>query len=98
MSYLQILKRHFSNVLLLVYTAEDFTIPLLFQTKSTPTIFPNRHLGQKIAAIKQLSVMRTNDYRTIISPTPVVPKLCAAAPWGAAKYSTRPTNYDLFIQ
>jgi hypothetical protein len=28
----------------------------------------------------------------------VVPKLCAAAPWGAPKYSTRPTNYDLSIQ
>jgi hypothetical protein len=28
----------------------------------------------------------------------VVPKLCAAAPQGAAIYSTRPTNYDLFIQ
>jgi hypothetical protein len=28
----------------------------------------------------------------------VVSKLCAAAPWGAAKYSTRPTNYYLFIQ
>jgi hypothetical protein len=30
--------------------------------------------------------------------TAVVPKLCAAAHWGAAKYSARPTNYDLFIQ
>jgi hypothetical protein len=28
----------------------------------------------------------------------VVPKLCAAAPWGTAIYSTRPANYDLFIQ